>query len=238
MLKSLYGAAVSLAVILNAGGVQAQTFVFNTEEWYPYSYSSRGTFVGTATEIVRLMAENAGIAYTIAVHPRARSYSMTTSKNFNCSFPVPLSDEYSKRLKWIAPIEMNRWVVYKKKDSTLALQNLGDLKGKTIGGYVGGSVSAYVKSLGLKVNYETVDDANPRKLEEGSIDVWATTEFSALTLARKAGVEIEEAFEIEKNIMGIACNNNIDDLTIDRLQQSLNALNNSGEADAIRRSKF
>jgi len=38
--------------------------------------------------------------------------------------------------------------------------------------------------------------------------------------------------------MGLACNKEIDDATIAKLQAALDALNSSGEAEKIRQSKF
>ena len=75
-------------------------------------------------------------------------------------------------------------------------------------------------------------------LVSGKIDLWATTEFAARTLSKKVGVKIDEVLEVRENILGIACNKNISDEAIVKMQEALDGVNASGTGDRIRRSKF
>ena len=96
-----------------------------------------------------------------------------------------------------------------------------------------------MKSQGFKVDEAPGDTANPKKLQAGRIDAWATTDISGVQLSKDAGVEIEHVVDIRENmVLGVACNKGTDDAAIAKLQKALDDLNASGEADKIRQSKF
>ncbi|AMW34767.1 transporter substrate-binding domain-containing protein [Haematospirillum jordaniae] len=228
----------ALALLVAPGVAAAQTLTFNTEEWFPYNYAKDGKVAGTATQIVERAAQAAQVPYTIALGPWNRAYNTALTQKDNCVYSTTVTDERKPLFKWVTPVETVKWVVYKAKGNALTAASMDDLKGKKIGGYVGDAVANYMKSQGFTVDEAPGDDANPKKLQAGRIDAWATTDISGIKLAKDAGVEIEKVIDIRENVMGLACNKEIDDATIAKLQAALDTLNSSGEAEKIRQSKF
>lgn len=235
MLKRLLPA---LVLAVTPGVASAQTLTFNTEDWFPYNYAKDGKVVGTATEIVEKAAQDAKVPYTIALGPWNRAYNTALTQKDNCVYSTTVTDERKPLFKWVTPVETVKWVVYKAKGNALTATSLEELKGKKIGGYIGDAVANYLKSQGFVVDEAPGDDANPKKLQAGRIDAWATTDISGTKLAKDAGVDIEKVIDIRENVMGLACNKDVDDATIASLQTALDALNASGEAEKIRKSKF
>lgn len=218
--------------------VSAESLTFNTEDWFPYNHDIGGKVAGTSTEILEKVAKAAGVKYQIVLGPWNRSYNTALNQPGNCVYSTTLTEERKPLFQWIKPLESVKWVVYKVKGSPLTASSLEDLKGKTIGGYVGDAVANYMKSQGFKVDEAPGDAANPKKLQAGRIDAWATTDISGIQLSKDAGIEVEHVVDIRENILGVACNKGIDGAVIAKLQKALDGLNASGEADKIRQSKF
>ena len=230
---------LAMLMICAPGFACAQSITFNTEEWYPYSYTDEeGHLMGTAVEIVRAVVEKVGMNPIIAVNSRTRSYNRALSRDGNCVFPSPMVGKHRTRFKWISPIETNRWVIYKRKGKAISAQNMTDLKDKKLGGFIGSTVTSYIRSLGHDIKLLPRDEDGLGKLDDGTIDLWATTEFIALTLSKTQGVEIEEVLGVRDNILGIACNLGIDVAMLAKLQSALDEINSSEEGNQIRQSKF
>lgn len=232
---------VSLAAVLWISVPQpttAQMLTFNTEEWFPYNYMEDGAIAGTSTALVHMISKRAGIKYTMALQPWALSYNNALHLPDHCVFSTNVTRERLPLFKWVKPLENARWVVYKLRTNPLVASSLDDLKDKTFGGYLGDAIAVFLKSQGFKVEEAASDHINPYKLEKGEIDVWATYDSSGLRLAKERGIEIEAILTVRNNELALACNKHIDDAIIAKLQNALDNVNTSGEADEIRRRKF
>ena len=216
----------------------SRRLTLNTEEWYPYTYVEGDSVTGTAVEIVKRMAKKADVHYAIITGPWNRAYSTTINKTDNCVFPIQITEKRRPLFKWVEPLEISQWLIYKLKGSPIKAKTLGDLKDKVIGGYVDDAVAIHMKDLGFNVNEAPFDHINPKRLLLGKIDVWATTQLSGIRLAQDANVPIEAVINIRKNALALACNLSVSDEVIANLQEALDQLNESGEADEIRASKF
>lgn len=216
----------------------AQMLTFNTEEWFPYNYMQDGQIAGTSTALVQKISEQAGIKYTMTLQPWALSYNNALHLPGHCVFSTNVTRERLPLFKWVKPIENARWVVYKLKTDPLIASSLNDLKDKTFGGYLGDAIAVFLKSQGFKVEEAASDHINPHKLAKGEIDLWATYDSSGIRLAKERDIEVEPVLVIRNNELALACNKHVDDATITKLQNALDEINTSGEADEIRRRKF
>ena len=64
---------LSIFLVSAFGVANAQSIIFNTEEWYPYSYTDEdGTLKGTAVDVVKAVIEEMDMNPVIAVNSRAR----------------------------------------------------------------------------------------------------------------------------------------------------------------------
>lgn len=228
---------VILALVLTAHTARSEPLIFNTEDYYPYNYLENGKITGTSTRIVALMAEKAGVSYRLVTGPWQQSFSNALSQNNNCVFSAIFSEERKDLFKWVLPIDTMRMVIYKLKDSPLTANTLDDLKDHTIGGYSGDASASYLKLRGFRVDETTTDSLNPMRLRTKRIDAWATSDFLGPKLSREAGVDVEPLLVVSERAMGLACNKSIDDITIKKLQDSLDEMNKNGELEKIRSDK-
>ena len=128
--------------------------------------------------------------------------------------------------------------MYKLKTDPLVASSLEGLRDKTFSGYLGDAIAVFLKSQGFKVDEAASDHINPNKLAKGEIDVWATYDSSGIRLAKERDIEIEPVLIIRNNELALACNKHVDDVVITKLQNALDDINASGEADEMRRRKF
>ena len=194
--------------------------------------------MGISTEIVEKAAKAAGIDYKVVLGPWNRSYNTALNQPGNCVYSTSLTEAREPLFKWVKSVGALRSYVFKLKGASFSPTSLEDLKGKTVGGYVGDATAAFLKEKGVKVDEAPSDDVNPKKLKAGRIDVWAAAEFSGPQLAEAAGVEIEPAFKLLEYMLAIACNKAVDDAVIAKLQKAVDDINASGEGDKIRSQKF
>lgn len=225
----------ALALVFPAGA--QDTIVLNTEEYYPYNFSEKGVIKGTSTEVVEHVFKKAKIPYRLAIGPWVQSYGNALSQDNNCAYSTIRSEERSPLFKWVMSIESLNMVIYKLKDSPITATTLDDLKNLTIGGYAGDASAVYLKLRGFHVDEASTDSINPFRLKVGRVDVWVTSDFLGPRFSQEAGIEVEPVITLYEKKMGIACNKNIDDALIAKLQESLDAFNASGKADAIREQK-
>ena len=185
----------------------------------------------------RKAAKAAGVDYKIVLGPWNRSYNTALNQPGNCVYSTSLTEARKPLFKWVKSVGALRSYVFKLKGASFSPTSLDDLKGKTVGGYVG-TPQLLLKERGVKVDEAPSDDVNPKKLKAGRIDVWAASEFSGPRLAKAAGVEIEPAFKLLEYMLTIACNKAVDDAVIAKLQKAVDDINASGEGDKIRSKKF
>lgn len=213
------------------------TITLNTEEYYPYNYSEKGVIKGTSTQIVEHIFKKAKIPYRLSIGPWVQGYNNALSQDNHCVYSTIRTEERESLFKWVMPIEGLKVVIYKLKGSPITATILDDLKNVMIGGYSGDAAAIYLKLRGFQVDEASTDSINPFRLRVGRIDVWVTSDFLGPRFSKEAGVEIEPVITLYEKQMGIACNKSIDDTIIAKLQESLDALNASGKAGAIREQK-
>lgn len=213
------------------------TIILNTEEYYPYSYREDGLIKGTSTDVIKSIFKKAKVPYRLAIEPWVQSYSNALGQQNHCVYSAIRSAERKSLFKWVMPVEDLTMVIYKLKSNPITAKKLEDLRDATIGGYMGDASATYLKKRGFHVSEALSDNLNPHRLRDGRVDLWVTSDFSGPRLSQEADIEIEPVITLYETQMGIACNKNIDDTLIAQLQESLNALNASGEINAIREQK-
>lgn len=235
--RRLASIAVACTLALVPAQAGAERLVFNTEESPPFNYFENGRIVGTSADIVRLMAKNADVDYDIVLGPWKRSYKNALTQDGHCVFSTKYTDDRAPLFQWVMPIEISKSIIYKRKGDPFQAMDLKDLRGKKVGSYNSDVWVGYLRDMDIKVEEANSDYVNMNKLKTGRIDLWAAGEGDD-KIARDAGIEVEEALVFAENIMALACNTNIDDRIIARLQDALDQLNASGEAETIRQSRY
>lgn len=219
-----------------AGKVSAQSALkLTTENYPPFNMQEEGSknVIGISTDIVRELMARSDTSYTLKFLPWRRAFGLALNRKDTCVFSTTETDERKAKFKWIGPLVENNWIFFARADSNIEIDSLDDARRHIVGGYKGDAVALFLEEQGFTLDLAYEDRNNPRKLEAGRIDLWATGQFLGPYLARQAGVEIEPLFTFSETVMSLACNQSVDDSLIQELNAILNDLKDEGVIDAI-----
>jgi polar amino acid transport system substrate-binding protein len=215
---------------LAMAAAHADTLVLMTEEYPPFNMrDGNGKLVGISTDILRELMQEARIDYTVAVSPWMRALVTAKTQADHCVYSTSRLAEREHDYSWIGPLAFNDWMLFAKSSSQPRPAALADVKGARIGSYFGDGGVAYLQKRGFTVDVAPTDDANPRKLEMGRIDYWASGKLSGQFLLKAQGIEgIEPVLKLERGDMYLACHPGMARAKVARLNALLQDLHRRG----------
>jgi polar amino acid transport system substrate-binding protein len=219
-----------LFVWLIATGAHAQQLVLLTEEYPPFNMSdANGKLVGISTDIVRELMRDAHIDYSIAVSPWMRAMNNARTRTDHCVFSMSRLPEREHEYSWVGPIAFNDWFLFAKMPLARRPDSLAELKDARIGSYLGDGGVDYLKKHGMTVDVAPSDELNPKKLEMGRIDFWASGKLSGQYRLKSQHIgDIEPVMKIDRGDMYLACNPSAPASLIARLNRALAELHKRG----------
>jgi polar amino acid transport system substrate-binding protein len=239
-MKTRKFAALLTYVLLGSASAtpQAETVppLYLTTETPPYGAHAGDPAASLGTDLVREIMARAGIAYSIDVLPWKRAYTAALERRDACVYSTTRTPEREAQFKWAGPISKADWVLMGRADRKLALNKLDDARRYRIGTYNGDARDQYLRERGFDVDPAPSDLVNPRKLMLGRIDLWAASLGpSSLTLERLgyAG-KVAPVLVFNRIHTYLACNRDVPDATIARMNGALDAMERDGTARAIR----
>ena len=101
-----------------------------TEDHRPYSYLENGKIIGSATQIVTQVLQQADIEFTIEQLPWARAFSKAKSEANTLIYPITRTQEREDRFHWVGEVmPVSRWYFYKQQQrSDIVINDLEDAK--------------------------------------------------------------------------------------------------------------
>lgn len=229
-MKSIF---ITLLISLFASSVESK-LIINTEEYAPLSYTDNGSLKGIATEQVEAILNIAQIDYEMRVFPWARSYNKALTEANTCVFTTSHTPERSELFKWVEPLSLNMSILVKSKEGRVTVNLLEDAMQYRIGIQNEDVSGTYLKSKGF-ISLDSAANADQAilKLLAGRVDMVALAESRYLTMVEQ-GQPIEKVLDIFALKMGLACNRQVDDETIEKLQKVLDKLIEEGIQDDLR----
>lgn len=223
------------AGLLLSTGALASGLNLTTEDAPPYNYSTDGgkTIVGSATELIHLLFQRAGIDYKITMYPWVRAIEMARTDKDTCVYSTTRTAEREKSFLWVGPVAPENWVLFARADSAITLKSLDDAKKYRMGGYRGDSVTLYLQSQKFNVDEAVNDEQNVKKLDSGRIELWATGSQAGPFVAGKMQVKIKPLLSFKKTELYLACNPSVATETITKLNATLQAMVKDGTTDKI-----
>ena len=165
-----------------------------TENSPPGNYLNKGEIEGLAVDVVREILVRLKIADTIEMVPWARGYTLAISQPNVALFSTTRLPQREKLFKWVGPIYTQTWGFYGKKGSDLKINSLEDAKKVArIGTYYKDAKEQYLKKNGF-VNLVSTNKniSNIRRLMEGDLNLWVSSDFNMPYLAKQAGVDPDQ----------------------------------------------
>ncbi|MBW2604146.1 MAG: ABC transporter substrate-binding protein [Deltaproteobacteria bacterium] len=165
-----------------------------TEDSPPGNYLNKGKIGGLAVDIVHEILARMKLPDNIQVVPWARGFALALNQPNVALFSTTRLPHREKRLKWVGPIYSQTWGFYGKKGSDLKINSLEDAKKVArIGTYYKDAKEQYLKRKGF-VNLVSTNKniSNIRRLMEGNLDLWVSSDFNMPYLAKQADVDPDQ----------------------------------------------
>lgn len=223
-----------LAYLLGVSATaHAETIHFVTEEYPPYNFSTATGANGSSVEQVALIMKGVDLPYEIKVLPWARAFALAESQPFHCVFTTGHDAERDGKFKWIEPLLVDHMIMVRHKGAAIAPQTIDEAKKFVVGTQRADFSAAYLKAHGFeKIDYAANLESTMKKLAAGRIDLLMTSEKTFETM-RADGKPVEAALVLEGKQYGIACQRDMPDETVARMQAELDRLIANGTQDRI-----
>jgi polar amino acid transport system substrate-binding protein len=224
-----------LSCLCLATGVHAQeVLTLNTESYPPFTYREPdGTYKGAGIDQVARIMLSARLAYSLDMMPWARAFALAETKEWNCAFAAARTPERERRFKWVTPLYIDRSILVRHTGSDITASTIDEAKSFNLGTHREDYTEQLLKNLGFpKIDISADFDATLRKLLSDRIDMMPMSEGVFLTMRAK-GVPIEKVVILSEAQLGIACNRNIPDDVIARMQTALDDLIKDGTQRSI-----
>lgn len=165
-----------------------------TEDSPPGNYLNKGEIAGLAVDMVREILVRLKMPDNIEVVPWARGYTLALNQPNVALFSTTRLPQREKHFKWVGPLYTQIWGFYGKKGSDLKITSLEDAKKiDRIGTYHKDAKEQFLKKNGF-VNLVSTNKniSNIRRLVEGNLDLWVSSDFNMPYLAKHAGVDPDQ----------------------------------------------
>lgn len=176
---------------VNLGKVKLKIY---TEDSPPGNYLNKGEIEGLAVDIVREILLRLKLPDNIQVVPWARGYTLALNQPNVALFSTTRLPQREKYFKWVGPIYTQTWGFYGKKGLGLQINSLEDAKKVArIGTYYKDAKEQFLKRNGF-VNLVSTNKniSNIRRVMEGNLDLWVSSDFNMPYLAKEAGVDPDQ----------------------------------------------
>jgi polar amino acid transport system substrate-binding protein len=194
--------------------VQAANFTALTETLPPLNYEVDGQVTGFSSELLDLMAQDAGLTINKQLLPWVRAYGIVQSNKDTLIYSIVRNPERESLFQWVGPISPRRIFLYKHRDRTdISLKTIDDARAYRIGTNnesaatislikQGFQISTHRGTPGLEIAVD--DEANMRKFIAKRFDLLVSVDWAATYNAKNSGLSpgdiqpailLDESFE-------------------------------------------
>lgn len=194
---------------------------FLTEDSGLFSYVENGEIKGILVDLMREVARRADIDASFDLLPWKRAYDGALADPDTCVFATTMTEDRRPLFKWVAPLIYNNWALLGLKSRHIRLDRLDDARPYVIGVYQGDARETYLHQRGFTLAPVSRNEFNISGLENGRIDLWATSIYTPLQMGTEVAAKVETVLEFRAVELGLACNIAVPDATIERLNRVL-----------------
>lgn len=242
VMAGLWAGLVSPSATAEPGALQAFT-----ENLPPLNYAEGSEAKGFSSELLRLMAQQAGLPLSIEVTPWVRALQQVQDKPGTILFSLTRTPEREAQFKWVGPISARRIVLYKlaaRKD--LGRPELQRLAGTKIGVVRESATARQMQAEGLRPGIEldlALDDANNlRKLLAGRMEYLAMLDWAAAWNLQQLNLPYATLqpvldYDVDKTYW-YGLHPQTDAALVRRLQAALDTLRRDGRYERLRLRYF
>lgn len=227
--------AICLALLLGTSICKAEKITIYTDEWPPYNFTQQGKIVGISTEIITSALDAAEVAYELRARPWARAYKTVVNTPNTAIFTIQRSSKREELFKWAGPIvESNIYLYRLQSRADVTVSNFDDLKTYRTGVLNRGAVYQFLAANGLKQPQLHLRSESHHLLDlifAGRVDLIPGDHIDLnyqLNSHPTYTDKLEPAFLLYKGDYHIAFNKAVPDKLINKIQQALDNIRESG----------
>ena len=214
-----------LASLCLASGAYAQDEITFTSESYPPFSCVDKDGVNRGAGVEQIAAIMGGIAaYRMKIVPWARAIALAETTPMHCVFAAARTPERKNRFKWVVPLFIDRNVLVARSGSGLTVATIEEAKTHVVGTHREDYTEAILRGLGFtRLDLSADFDITLHKLLEGRIELMPMSQ-GVFEKLRADGKPVEEILVLATQPLGLACNIDMPDELIARMQASLDAI--------------
>lgn len=210
----------------------AAKLFLTTEVYPPYNLqASDGSVHGVYFDQLKIVLQDTGTDYEVAVMPWARAIALATTQTMHCVFATARTPERENLFKWVAPIHIDRNILVARREANIEASSLEEAKKYRVGTQRGDYTEALLEKLGFpQVDVGADFEITLNKLKLGRIDLMPMSESTFKSLPAN---NFKEVVTLARQQLGLACNKSVPDELITKLQARLDRLIADGTQQRI-----
>ncbi|MFK3777007.1 substrate-binding periplasmic protein [Agrobacterium sp. NPDC089420] len=221
-----------LTLLALATPASAAKLFLTTEVYPPYNLQAGdGSVQGVYFDQLKIVLEDTGTSYEVAVMPWARAIALATTQAMHCVFATARTPEREELFKWVSPIHVDRNILVARREANINLSSLDEARKYRVGTQRGDYTEALLEKLGFSQVDVGADFAiTLHKLKAGRIDLMPMSESTFRALPADT---FKEVITLTRQQLGLACNRSVPDALIAKLQARLDRLIADGTQQRI-----
>lgn len=161
-----------------------------TENLAPLNFAEDGRPLGISSELLKMMAQEAGLTLSIEVMPWQRAVQAASRQSNSVLFSLTRTPERESRYQWVGPIMPRRILLYRLSGrNDVRPTSLSQLQGLRVGVVRDSAAASRLLAAGLKpeqdLEFALDDNHNLRKLMAGRMDMIALLDWAAAWQLRR-----------------------------------------------------
>lgn len=221
----------------------AATFKAYTEALPPLNFDENGRVGGFASELLRLMAADAGHTVQLELMPWVRAYRTVKQQPGTALYSIVRNPEREQLFRWVGPIAPRRIVVYTLATRPeVVVRKPADLLRYRHGVLAASSAASSLQQLGVpaaQLEYGQSDEVNLKKLLLGRADTVLMLDWAMQWQRQQQQLDparIRPVWTLDQRYQyWFAFNKKTDPAVLRSLQQALDRIKADGRLAALQR---
>jgi len=210
-----------------------------TEEFPPYNYrDANGNAMGQSTETVKEIMKRVDAGANIEIMSWTDAYNIALAGPNVVLYSTGRTPLREDLFKWVGPIASWDFTFYAPKGSKIMLFGADDAKkvGKICVAKDDAREQFLLEKKFTNIDAVALDGECPKRLVDGQADLWlgSSSSFDGIMEdARMQKGDVQEIYQVKKNLMYIALSNDVSDGIAQKWQAALVGMKQDGTFDRI-----
>lgn len=209
----------------------------------PYAFEKGGALTGVIPEITQLVADKAGVPYTVQISPWARTYKMGLEDENTLLPTIYRTPEREKLFKWVGAVfPLKLWMFKLKSRSDIHIDSIGAAQAYQIGGENEDASTQYLIRQGFiqgkNLTAFTRGKQLVQMLRSGRLELVAAEELNFQYWVQELGLnfaDFEKAYFLEgvPANLHLAFSRRTDDVILAKYQKALSQIKADGTFEKV-----